>query len=80
MTHYPVLYLLDRGLFFPIAHSARIALDMFGDLEDIIIVGIENDWEQSLTPWMTSRWKDYTPPKDANMDGSGIFIKQFGLP
>ena len=81
-SHYPVLYLLDGGFSFPIAHSARNALDIFGELKHLIIVGIEYDWEQSLTPWTTNRWKDYTPTKDANYDS--IFIKwyglQFGLP
>ena len=76
-THYPVLYLLDGGFSFPIAHSARNALDIFGELKHLIIVGIEYDWEQSLTPWTTNRWKDYTPTKDANYDS--IFIKWYGL-
>ena len=79
-THYRVLYMLDGGWAFPIAHSARTALDMFGELEDIIIVGIEYEWEQSLTPWFTSRWKDYTPTKDAKYDESTTYIKAFGLP
>lgn len=76
-THYPVLYLLDGGFSFPIAHSARNALDIFGELKHVIIVGIEYDWEQSLTPWTTNRWKDYTPTKDASRDS--LFIKRNGL-
>lgn len=78
-THYPVLYILDGGLAFPIAHAARTSLDLFGDLENIIIVGIEYDWEKSYTPWMTKRWKDYTPTKDTAFDANPGYRKAFGL-
>lgn len=44
-THYPVLYILDGSLAFPIAHAARTSLDMFGDLDKMIIVGIEYEWK-----------------------------------
>lgn len=77
--HYPVLYILDGGLAFPIAHAARTSLDLFGDLENVIIVGVEYDWEKSYTPWMTKRWKDYTPTKDTAFDGSPGYRKAFGL-
>jgi predicted alpha/beta superfamily hydrolase len=77
--HYPVLYFLDGGLAFPIAHAARTSLDLFGELENVIIVGIEYDWEKSYTPWMTKRWKDYTPTKDTAFDASPGYIKAFGL-
>jgi predicted alpha/beta superfamily hydrolase len=79
-VRYPVLYLLDGGLGFPIAHSARTALDMIGGLEDVIIVGIDYEFELSYTPWFTGRWRDYTPGKDANLDVNPGFIKGFGLP
>lgn len=78
-THYPVLYILDGGLAFPIAHAARTSLDLFGSLENVIIVGIEYDWEKSYTPWMTKRWKDYTPTKDTSFDANPGYIKAFGL-
>lgn len=64
--------ILDRGMAFPIAHSVRTSLDMFGSLEDVIIVGIEYEWEQSLTPWMTTRWKDFTPTKMIKGSGASI--------
>ncbi len=79
-THYPVLFILDGGLGFPIAHSARIAEDMFGSIEDIIIVGIEYEWKESLTPWMTTRWKDFTPTQDLSSDENPAFKKTFGVP
>lgn len=78
-AHYPVLYMLDGGIVFPIAHAARTSLDMFGELEDVIIVSIEYEWNQSLSPWMTGRWKDYTPSKDEKMDASPGYQKLFGL-
>ncbi|MEO7265013.1 MAG: alpha/beta hydrolase-fold protein [Ferruginibacter sp.] len=78
-THYPVLYMLDGGLAFPIAHASRTSLDLFGDLEDLIIVTIEYKWEQSLIPWMTTRWKEYTPSKDEKMDANPGYLKMFDL-
>jgi hypothetical protein len=78
-THYPVLYMLDGGLAFPIAHAARTSLDLVGDLEDLIIVTIEYKWEQSLIPWMTTRWKDYTPSKDEKFDVNPGYLKMFDL-
>ncbi len=78
-TRYPVLYMLDGGLSFPIAHAARSSLDLLSDLEDLIIVTIEYKWEQSLKPWMITRWKDYTPSKDEKMDANPGYLKMFDL-
>lgn len=78
-THYPVLYMLDGNIAFPIAHSSRSAMDMFGELEDVIIVGIDYEWQVSRTPWMVGRWKDYTPSKDEKMDANPSYLKAFGL-
>ena len=78
-THYPVLYMLDGGIVFPIAHAARNSMDIFGALEDVIIVSIDYDWNKSLTPWMTERWKDYTPSKDEKMDANPEYLNAFGL-
>lgn len=78
-ARYPVLYMLDGGLVFPIAHAARTSLDMFGELEDVIIVSIEYEWKQSLSHWMTGRWKDYTISKNEKMDSSPVYLKMFGL-
>jgi predicted alpha/beta superfamily hydrolase len=77
--HYPVLYLLDGGLAFPIAHSARTGIDIFGGLENVIIVGIEYQWEQSLVPWFSNRTRDYTPTKDAAFEKNPAYLKTFGL-
>ena len=79
-TRYPVLYMLDGGWTFPIAHAARIAVDAVGGLENIIIVGIEYEWEQSLTPFFKGRWKDFTPSKDAKVDENPYFRESLGLP
>lgn len=78
-THYPVLYMLDGAIAFPVAHAARTAMDMFGELEDVIIVTIEYEWNQSISPWMTGRWKDYTPSKDEKMDANPEYLNGFGL-
>lgn len=78
-THYPVFYILDGGITFPVAHAARTAMDAFGELEDVIIVSIEYDWNQSLSPWMTGRWKDFTPSKDEKMDSNPGYLNGFGL-
>ena len=78
-THYPVLYMLDGGIVFPIAHAARNSMDVFGELQDVIIVTIEYEWNQSLSPWMIGRWKDFTPSKDEKMDASPDYLKLFGL-
>ncbi|MEO5826819.1 MAG: alpha/beta hydrolase-fold protein, partial [Gemmatimonadales bacterium] len=39
-TRYPVLYVLDGHFAFPAAVAARNYLGIFGELEDVIIVGI----------------------------------------
>ena len=78
--HYPVLYLLDGGLAFPVAHAARTSMDMFGGLENVIIIGIEYEWEQSLTPWFINRTKDYTPTKDISFEKNPAYLKTFAIP
>jgi predicted alpha/beta superfamily hydrolase len=78
-TRYPVLYLLDGGLNFPIAHAARMAMDMTGELEQFIIVGIEYEWEKSLQPWMILRWKDFTHSKVIGADTNKAFLRLVDL-
>lgn len=77
---YPVLFLLDGSFSFPIAHATRTLLDMFGDIEDLIIVGIGHEWERSYEPWMTNRWEDYTPSSDPKSDISPAYLQYFDLP
>ncbi|MGI8601264.1 MAG: alpha/beta hydrolase [Chitinophagaceae bacterium] len=79
-TFYPVLYVLDGGLSFPIVHAARTSLDLFGDLEDVIIVALEYNWQESFKPWMTGRWKDFTPSKNEKADANPAYIKTYDLP
>ena len=79
-THYPILLMLDGGLGFPIAHASRTGMDMFGGLKDVIIVGIEYEWDKSFAPWMTNRWTDFTPTKDSISDENPAFRKAFELP
>jgi predicted alpha/beta superfamily hydrolase len=76
---YPVLYLLDGSFSFPIAHAARTLLDMFGEIEGVIIVGIGDEWEQSYSPWISSRWTDYTPSADPASDSNPAFLNLFDL-
>ncbi len=79
-TRYPVLFILDGGLGFPVAHAARTGFDMFGDIEDLIIVAIEYEWEKSLSPWFVNRSRDYTPSKDAVFESNPGYAKLFGFP
>ncbi|MFH4968049.1 alpha/beta hydrolase-fold protein [Gaetbulibacter sp. M240] len=65
---YPVLYVLDGGMCFPVAHAARTSMDFYRGLEDLIIVGIQYDWERSFKPWFTKRWRDLTPDQDSLID------------
>jgi predicted alpha/beta superfamily hydrolase len=76
---YPVLYLLDGSFSFPIAHAARTLLDIFGEIEELIIVGIGDEWELSYSPWMSSRWTDYTPSADPTSDFNPAFLNLFNL-
>lgn len=78
-SYYPVLYMLDGGYCFPAAYSARTAMDLAGNLEYVIIVAIEYDWEKSYTPWMTNRSRDFTPTKDTVFDNTTWYINAFGL-
>jgi len=76
--HYPVLYFLDGNLTFPIAHSARTVLDLFGDIEQIIIVGIDYSWERSMKPMFINRTIDFTPSPDPIRERS--FAGMIGIP
>lgn len=78
-TSYPVLFLLDGGYSFPIADAARTAMDIGRSIDDVIIVGIEYQWEKSMVPWMTGRWQDYTPSEDRKSDTSKNFLSMFNL-
>jgi predicted alpha/beta superfamily hydrolase len=77
---YPILLLLDGSFSFPIAHATRTLLDMFGEIEDVIIVGIGDEWERSYEPWMTNRWEDYTPSSDPKSDTNPAYLQYFDLP
>jgi predicted alpha/beta superfamily hydrolase len=79
-TRYPVLFLLDGGLGFPVAHSARTGFDLFGDMEEVIIVAIEYEWDKSMSPWFVNRSRDYTPSEDAAFEANPGYAKLFGYP
>lgn len=68
-TYYPVLYVLDGHLSFPAAVSARASMEIFGELEDVIIVGI-SDGDFVFDSWFTNRWRDYTPSANPAADSS----------
>lgn len=73
---YPVLYVLDANLSYPIVSSMHKLLDSGGEIEKVIIVAI-GDEEQSFEQWIISRTLDYTPSNDlfANSDiGRGANI------
>lgn len=76
---YPVFYLLDGSYTFPIAHATRTGIDIFGGLDNVIIVGISYDWEQSFQPWFINRWTDLTPTHDTIMDKAPNALSAVGL-
>lgn len=78
-TRYPVLFLLDGNITFPIVHANRIGLDFFGGLEQVIIVGVGYEFELSYLPWVVSRWTDLTPSLDLKTDSNPSTLKTLGL-
>jgi predicted alpha/beta superfamily hydrolase len=52
---YPVLYVLDGEIFFPIIKEIRKILELGQEIEDIIIVGV------SSPDWFRTRFYDFTP-------------------
>lgn len=76
---YAVLYLLDGNYTFPTAHATRTGIDIFGGLDNIIIVGIGYTWEQSLQPWFANRWADFTPTSSTSIDTASTVLSSFGL-
>jgi uncharacterized protein len=59
---YPVLYVLDGEMFFPLFKSARELMDFGNELEDIIIVGISSGTD--FSSWFINRTYDFTPSVD----------------
>jgi predicted alpha/beta superfamily hydrolase len=73
---YPVLYLLDGRVFFPIIKSAREPMDFGGELEQVIIVGIGSGLDGAS--WYVNRTYDYTTSKDTVFDRKDE--KKLGFP
>jgi len=64
---YPVLYVLDGKIAFPSIRGTMIALNLFEDqLEDVIIVGVCSGLD--LRSWGISRTYDYTTSVDTAYD------------
>jgi predicted alpha/beta superfamily hydrolase len=76
---YPVLFILDGNIGFPIAHSVRSPMDLIRSLEDVIIVGIEYDVDRIIARSFANRWKDFTLSNDPAMDNNPAFLNSFGL-
>lgn len=60
--HYPVLYLLDGDLAFPLVRQIALSLQFAGELPPVLIVGI--GYEGGLRSAMRWRSLDYTPTAD----------------
>ena len=75
-TKYPVLYVLDGRVFFPLFKAAREVMDLGNELEKVIIVGIGSEYD--LASWYANRMYDYTPSLDTVNDRK--VEKQMGLP
>jgi predicted alpha/beta superfamily hydrolase len=73
-TRYPVLYILDGNLSFPIATAAHRLLRIFGEVPEVIIVGVSYD-AATFMDTFASRWSDYTPSRDSASDAS--FARQY---
>lgn len=77
-TPYPVLYVLDGHLSFPVLASARAWLDLPGALEPVVIVAISDAVDAHEFAWNASRWLDYSPSPDAERDA--LNTKRYGMP
>ncbi|MCW4468548.1 alpha/beta hydrolase-fold protein [Flavobacterium sp. MFBS3-15] len=68
-ARYPVLYVLDGNMNFPLIVPIHDLLDSSGEIEKVIIIAI-GDRDQSAQTWLISRALDYTPSNDpvANAD------------
>ena len=75
-TKYPVLYLLDGRVYFPIINSARGEMDFGNELEKVIIVGIGSGLDGAS--WYVNRIYDYTTSKDTVFDRKNE--KELGFP
>jgi predicted alpha/beta superfamily hydrolase len=73
-TRYPVLYLLDGNTLFGLATDTHRALRIFGEVAEVIIVGIGYD-ARFFMDTFALRWTDYTPSHDNSADTS--FARRF---
>ena len=73
---YPVLYVLDGNIYFPLFKSSTEAMDLGNELGKVIIVGIGSG--RDLASWYINRTYDYTPSLDTISDRESE--KQFGFP
>lgn len=73
-TRYPVLYLLDGNTLFGLATDTHRALRIFGEVAEVIIVGIGYDARFFMDTFVP-RWTDYTPSHDNSADTS--FARRF---
>jgi uncharacterized protein len=73
---YPVLYVLDGRLAFPLFNSIREIREPGKELEDVIIVCI--DCGLDFNSWFVNRFYDYTPSSDTTVQRN--FEKHLRLP
>jgi hypothetical protein len=73
-TRYPVLFVLDGNALFGLATDTHRALRIFGEVAEIIIVGIGYDARFFMDTFVP-RWTDYTPSRDVSADTS--FARRF---
>jgi predicted alpha/beta superfamily hydrolase len=75
---YPILYLLDGHLYFPVAATTRALLDLAGGLEPVVIVGVSDAVDTHEFSWNASRWLDYSPSHDPERDARNT--QRYGMP
>jgi len=74
--NYPVLYVLDGEIAFPLFNSARKLMDLGSEIEDVIIVGIGSGI--NFPSNIINRTYNLTPSQDTIYDRG--FDKAFGFP
>lgn len=76
-TRFPVLYLLDGHFALPLAATTHALMDLAGEVEGVILVGI-GDGDHTLPTWFLNRSRDYTPTADPAFEARSA--QQLGFP
>ena len=70
-TDYPVLWVMDGGLYFHLAASVAQLLAQGGRSPHFIVVGVGHDRRGPAQPWIERRMVDFFPMEDVAIDSIG---------